>query len=328
MKWFKRILKGLAALAALALLVFIGLIIYVNVAYNVDYPSTPKPAIVASKDPAIIARGEYLVHAVAHCSTCHGPKELAEQHLVDFSKPLVGGWTLDVWPFGTFQVRNITPDTATGIGGISDGELARVVRHGVDRRGKLSPIMRLAVGPIADEDLTAIISWLRAQPAVEAKRGWYDLAILGKVVMLDLRPRIESPPAFVREGEISVARGKYLAEGPAACAVCHTPRDPLDGFAATGPLFSGESQADEDMHNTNQEIAVPNLTPDPTTGHITTWTEDAFVARFKTGRTIKGSKMPWDAYQRMTENDVRSVYRFLRSLAPVKHHIGPTVRRK
>ncbi len=328
MKWFKRILKGLAALAALALLVFVGLIIYVNVAYNVDYPNTPKPAIVASKDPSVIARGEYLVHAVAHCSTCHGPADLAQQHLVDFSKPLVGGWTIDVWPFGTFQVRNITPDTSTGIGGISDGELARVVRHGVDRRGKLSPIMRIAVGAMSDEDLTAIISWLRAQPAVEAKRGWYDLAILGKVVMLDLRPRTETPPPFVPEGEISVARGKYLAEGPAACAVCHTPRDPLEGFAPKGPLFSGEDEADEDMHNPDQEIVVPNLTPDPTTGHITTWTEDAFVARFKTGRTIKGSKMPWDAFQRMTENDVRSLYRFLKSLAPVKHRIGPTVRRK
>ena len=136
------------------------------------------------------------------------------------------------------------------------------------------------------------------------------------------------PPAHVPEGEISVARGKYLAEGPAACAVCHTPRDPLKGFVATGPLFSGEADAEEDRFNSSQEIAVPNLTPDPTTGYITAWTEDAFVARFKAGRVIKGSKMPWDAFARMTENDARSVYRFLRTLAPVKHAIGPTVRHR
>ena len=37
--------------------------------------------------------------------------------------------------------------------------------------------------------------------------------------------------------------------------------------------------------------------------------------------------MPWDAFQRLTETDVRSLYRFLRSLAPVKHYVGPTVRR-
>jgi hypothetical protein len=28
----------------------------------------------------------------------------------------------------------------------------------------------------------------------------------------------------------------------------------------------------------------PNLTPDPETGHITDWTEDQFVERFRTGR--------------------------------------------
>src|SRR5690606_13912640 len=184
MVWVKRILKGFAALAALAFLVAVGLIIYVNVAYNVDFPNTPKPAITASKDPGVIARGEYLVHAVAHCSTCHGDAEAAQQHLVSFDKPLAGGYTIDAWPFGTFVARNLTPDTATGIGGLSDGATARAIRHGVDRRGKLSPLMRIAVGPMSDEDLTAIISWLRAQPPVEAKRPWYELAILGKVVAL------------------------------------------------------------------------------------------------------------------------------------------------
>jgi hypothetical protein len=78
--------------------------------------------------------------------------------------------------------------------------------------------------------------------------------------------------------------------------------------------------------NPSQEIIPPNLTPDPTTGHISSWTEDMFVARFKGGRVVKGSIMPWDAFQRMTENDVRSIYRFLKSLPPVKHHVGPTVR--
>lgn len=327
MTWVKRILKILGALLALGVVVALGFIVYVHVAYNVDFPDTPRPAITARTDAETIARGEYLVHAVAHCSTCHGPKELAEQHLVDFTKPLAGGWRIEAGMFGTFVTQNLTPDKDTGIGALSDGDLARVVRHGVDHRGKLSPVMRLAVGTMSDEDLTAIISWLRAQQPISAKRPPYELGLLGKVVALDFNPRMEPVPAHVPEGDISVARGKYLAEGPAACAVCHTPRDPLSSFAATGPLFSGEAEAEEDPYNSNQEIVVPNLTPDPTTGHITTWSEDAFVARFKAGRVIKGSKMPWDAFQRLTENDVRSIYRFLRSLPPVKHEIGPSVRR-
>lgn len=326
MKWLVRILKVVAALLALGVLVALGLFVYVQVAYNVDFPSTPKPAVTARKDAETIARGEYLVHAVAHCSTCHGPAELAQQHLLDFSKPLAGGYTINAGLFGTFVARNLTPDP-TGIGSLSDGDVARTVRHGVDQRGKISPLMRFAVGNMSDEDLTAIISWLRAQPAVAAKRPFYDLGFLGKIVALDIAPRMEPPPAHVPAGGVSVERGKYLAEGPAACAMCHTPRDPLDGMAANGPLFSGESEADEDPFVPNQTIAIPNLTPDPSTGHITSWSEDAFVARFNTGRVIKGSKMPWDAFQRLTEDDVRSIYRFLRSLPPVKHHVGPIVRR-
>ncbi len=328
MTWFKRVLKAITALVALAVLVALGLFIYVQAAYNVDFPVTPRPAITARSDAATLARGEYLVHAVAHCSTCHGPAEVAQQHLVDFTKPLAGGYTIDAGPFGTFTARNLTSDKETGIGGLSDGDVGRAVRHGVDHRGKLSPIMRLSVGPMSDEDLTAIVSWLRTQPAVSARRPFYDLGILGKVVALHFEPRMTAAPAHVPEGEISVARGKYLAEGPAVCAGCHTPRDPMDGFAATGPLFSGEAEGDDDPFNENQEIRTPNLTPDVATGHITSWTEDAFVARFKAGRVIKGSKMPWDAFQRMTDNDVRSVFRFLRTLPPVKHDIGPTIRRK
>src|SRR5262245_59321484 len=99
MKWFKRILKILGALVALALLLALGFFIYVQVAYNVDFPNTPLPAITARKDEATIKRGEYLVHHVAHCSTCHGPKDLAQQHLVDFAQPPAGGYTIEAGLF-------------------------------------------------------------------------------------------------------------------------------------------------------------------------------------------------------------------------------------
>jgi mono/diheme cytochrome c family protein len=326
MKWFKRILKAFAALIALVLVVALALFIYVQVKYNVDFPSTPMPQITARTDAETIARGEYIVHAVAHCSTCHGPADLVKQHLLDTKKPLVGGNRWEAGMFGTFIARNLTPDVETGIGKLTDGQIARTIRHGVDSRGKLSPFMRIGVGPMSDEDLTAVISYLRAQTPVEAKRPYYELGFIGKVVMLDFGPRMTPPPAHVPEGQVSVERGKYLAEGPAACVMCHTPRDALDGFAPAGPLFSGENEAAEDELHPGQEIIPPNLTPDPTTGHITSWTEEMFVARFRAGRVVQGSIMPWDAYQRMTDSDLRSLYRFLRSLPPTKHHVGPTVR--
>src|SRR5690606_32988487 len=152
--------------------------------------------ITARTDPETIARGEYLVHAVAHCSTCHGERAHPSDRTVDLTKPLSGGYVWKAGPFGTFTARNLTPHE-TGIGNLSDAQIARAVRHGVDSRGKLSPFMRIAVGPMSDEDLTAIVSYLRAQQPVEAKRAWYDLGFIGKVVALDLGPRNEPVPAHV-----------------------------------------------------------------------------------------------------------------------------------
>jgi mono/diheme cytochrome c family protein len=321
----KRVLKILGLLLGLVLVAGMSFFVYVQVQYNVDFPDTPLPPISARTDAATIARGDYLVHAVAHCSTCHGPGELMKARTLDLSKPLVGGYAFELGPFGTFTARNLTPHP-TGIGSMTDGQLARAIRHGVDSRGKLSPMMRLAVGPMSDEDLTAIVSYLRAQAPVEAKQPYYELGVIGKLVALDFTPRLEAPPSHVPEGEISVARGKYLAEGPAACVGCHTPADPLAGFARTGGAFSGEAEAEEDPTNSAQEIIAPNLTPDPETGHIASWSEDAFVARFRGGRFVKGSKMPWEAFARLTENDVRSLYRFLRTVPPVKRKVGPPVR--
>lgn len=322
----KRILKIFGLLVLLVVLAAAGTAVYVQVAYNVDFPKTPLPAIAARTDAATIARGEYLVHAVAHCSTCHGPADNLKRRVIDFTQPLVGGYTWELGPFGSFTARNLTPDP-TGIGAMTDAQLARSIRHGVDERGKLSPMMRIAVGPMSDEDITAIVSWLRAQAPIAAKRPFYELGFIGKVVALDFTPRLAPAPTHVPEGEISVARGKYLAEGPAHCAGCHTPADPLEGFAQTGAPFSGEAEAEEDPTNPAQEIIAPNLTPDPETGHMASWSEDVFVARFKGGRVVLGSKMPWEAFARLTENDMRSIYRYLRTVKPVKRKIGPTVRK-
>jgi hypothetical protein len=35
--------------------------------------------------------------------------------------------------------------------------------------------------------------------------------------------------------------------------------------------------------------------------------------------------MPWRQFQRMSENDVRAIYRYLRTLPPSDHNPGPSV---
>jgi len=294
---------------------------WVQATYSVDYPDTPLPSITASDSPEVIARGEYLVNAVAHCSTCHSPPEQMESHALDFRSPLEGGYVWQMPMFGTFTAANLTPH-ATGIGEMSDAQIARVVRSGVNREGTLSPMMRFSVGPMSDEDLVAVVSWLRAQPPVEASRPGPQLGLLAKALAGNFTPRLDPAPTHVPPGGISVERGRYLANGPAFCAGCHTPMDPLT-FTATGPAFSGGAMAEPDPYDSEYEIVPPNLTPDPRTGIIADWSEKAFVERFRGGRIVAGSTMPWEAFQRMTEEDVRSLYTYLRSLEPVEHDTGP-----
>jgi mono/diheme cytochrome c family protein len=321
LKVFGVIVAVVVVLAALAS-------VYVMATWDRDYSDTPVPAITASADPAVIARGEYVVQNVAHCPVCHGAPDLKPGDTIDWNEPLAGGRVWDVPLFGRFVAANITPDRETGIGSLTDGEVARAIRHSVGRTGRILPFMLLATGPMSDEDLTAVVSFIRSRAPVKREGTPEAWGVMAKVLSGSFTPRLDPAPAHVAPGDSpSVERGRYLATGPAACGVCHTPRDPLT-FALNGPPLSGSAAMPEaDPTNPGFEFVYPNLTPDPETGHITAWDEDTFLQRFRGGRVHAGSTMPWESYQRMTEADIRSVYRFLRSLPPTPSPVGAPYRR-
>lgn len=324
----RKTLKVFGVIVAV-LVVFAGLAsVYVMATWNRDYSDTPLPAITASADPEVIARGEYLVHNVAHCSVCHGASDRKPGEAIDWSEPLAGGHVWDIPLFGRFVAANITPDEETGIGSMTDGEVARAIRHAVGRTGRILPFMLLSTGQMSDEDLTAVVSFIRSRAPVRRESEPEAWGVMAKVLSGSFTPRLGSPPADVARGDSpSVERGRYLATGPAACGVCHTPRDPLT-FALNGPPLSGSAAMPEaDPTRAGFEFVYPNLTPDPDTGHITSWDEETFLHRFRGGRIHAGSTMPWESYQRMTDADIRSIYRFLRSLPATRNPVGAPYRR-
>lgn len=324
----RRILKILAVVLAVVVAFVAAAYVYISLTWLRDYSSTPLPDIHASTDPEVIARGEYIANAVTHCSACHLLANFKPGTPINWEQGMTGGYVWDIPLFGKFVAANLTPDPDTGIGAMTDPQLARAIRHSVDRNGRILPFMRLAVGDLSDEDLTAVVSYLRSRPAVRQENPKEEWGLMAKALSGSFTPRTGPFPAHVAPAaEPTVERGRYLAEGAAACVLCHTERDSLT-FAMTGTPFSGATaMPSPDPTDAAYEFVFPNLTPDPETGHITSWSEDAFVQRLRGGRIYAGSEMPWENFQRMTETDIRSIYRFLRTVPPVKQVVGPTRRK-
>jgi hypothetical protein len=63
-------------------------------------------------------------------------------------------------------------------------------------------------------------------------------------------------------------------------------------------------------------LVSPNLTPHPS-GRIFGWTQEQFIQRFRMGRTIKHSHMPWESFGRMNDTELKAIYNYLQTLEPV-----------
>jgi mono/diheme cytochrome c family protein len=273
----------------------------------------PRPAIRASLDPAVIERGRYLALGAAHCGECHGAGK--EPGAPQDATVLSGGIEFHL-PVGTFRVPNITPDRETGIGRYSDDEIARMLRYGVRPNGEaLLPFMPFS--DLSDADLGAVIAFLRSQKPVKHAVLPHDVNWLGKIVKaFVLEPRGPSGPTVASlPPEVTPAYGRYLAHSVGNCVGCHTKVDLRTG-ALAAPIFSGGA-----VHPSTQEqgksFVAPNLTPDPRWGWLEGWSETAFVSRLRAGGVHQGSPMPWEAFSRISEDDARAVYRYLKTLPPV-----------
>jgi mono/diheme cytochrome c family protein len=68
-----------------------------------------------------------------------------------------------------------------------------------------------------------------------------------------------------------------------------------------------------------------NLTPDENTG-LGIWTEEMFVRALRTGRHMGVSRpilppMPWQHLAHLTDEDLKAIYAYLRSIPPVRNRV-------
>jgi mono/diheme cytochrome c family protein len=317
MKRAKRIAFVILAVLGVLLL---GFAIYVGSRQNLRFDH-PLPDIHASTEPAVVARGEYVVRRLANCSLCHGDPSRSKDLLkADDSVPLSGGHTWKIPP-GVFRAYNITPDRETGIGAVSDGQIARALRFGIGREGRaLLPFMEMQ--GLADDDLGAVISYLRAQKPVRNPVPQHEPNVLGKVVLatvLSSPVGPKSPPPKVAPRGATVENGRYLVESVTNCWACHTERSMQTG-ELVGPRFGGGRLEDE-FEPEKRYWNAPNLTSDKT-GKTGEWGEEAFVRRMKGGRVYELSPMPWNSFAELAEDDLRAIYRYLRTVPKVVRDSG------
>jgi mono/diheme cytochrome c family protein len=143
-----------------------------------------------------------------------------------------------------------------------------------------------------------------------------------------------------------VARGRYLV-WTLACHDCHTPKKmgPNGPELDTDRLLSGHPEGTELppppkavgpwVASTTWDltawsgpwgISYPfNLTPDENTG-IGSWSEETFVQALRTGRHMGVSRpilppMPWEVYRNLTDEDLRAVYAYLRSIPKIHNRV-------
>ena len=139
------------------------------------------------------------------------------------------------------------------------------------------------------------------------------------------------PPPSVRaetQAEL-IARGRYIATAIQGCG-CHT-REKSDGskdenwrYAGSpnpAPRFGPPANAGWSSPRW-KKIYARNITPDPDTG-IGKWTEADFIRALRTGITPDGrvldTQMPWNAFQKITDRDLKSLWAYLKTIKPVKN---------
>jgi hypothetical protein len=165
----------------------------------------------------------------------------------------------------------------------------------------------------------------------------------------DARDASASPARRLAYRRAQIERGAYLVRS-FGCNDCHTPMKlgpdgpefdmsrMLSGhpeqFPITRPAAAPSGQWENGMVGaaTGTAFSGPwgvsftaNLTPDQNTG-LGIWTEDMFVRAIRTGRHFGVSRpilppMPWTALKNLTDEDLISIFAYLRSIPPIVNHV-------
>ena len=267
---------------------------------------------------ARLERGRYIVEGPAHCFECHSE--------IDWDKPGAqpkagkkgGGMNFTAYGIPWLIAPNITPDAETGAGTWTDEQLARAIREGIGRDGRrLYPVMPYEYfREMSDEDLASVVVYLRSIEPVRNALPTTSIPEPVKPTVPPHEPVIE--PVLPPDVSNPVSRGKYLV-ALASCSSCHTPVK--QGVPNTELSFAGGMSFKGPWGAVNSA----NITPDAS--GISYYDEALFITTLRTGhvgaRQLK-SIMPWGYFRNMTDDDLKAIFAYLRTLPPIQHRVDNT----
>jgi mono/diheme cytochrome c family protein len=282
-----------------------------------------------TRTPERLARGKYLVEGLLQCPACHSEVDFSKRPFEVLPGKKLGGSvfpnvSLDLQKPNRVVAPNISPDPEYGAGNWSDAVFVRALRQGIGHDGRtLYPLMPyFYFRNLSDEDLASVIVYERSAAPVHIKRPKTYLTEDLKKAFQPLPPVQHVPEP---DHSDRVQYGKYLVVA-GHCDSCHTATDakgapfPEMAFAGGAPLI-GTWEGGKQIKTVN----ALNLTPDP--AGISYFDEAMFIGVIRNGgfKTRPLSNiMPWAFFRNLTDDDLKAIFAYLRTLKPVCHHVDNT----
>ncbi|PMQ14888.1 cytochrome c [Janthinobacterium sp. AD80] len=203
-------------------------------------------------------RGAYLAQGLAHCTTCHTPRNalMAEQ----LSKELGGA------DLGTWHAPNITSDINSGVGGWSQQELVDYLRTGrtankAQAAGPMAEAIDHSLKHLSDADLNAIAHYVKGVPAIRDKADTKPVTQWGKA-----GEELSSIRGVPLPQNLNKMSGAQLYD--AQCASCHQAKGEGSFDGSLPPLFHNSVTGRSNSNNLVMAILDGVERQDGGSGHL------------------------------------------------------------
>lgn len=293
MKILGKILAGLVLF--IVLLVAVGYVASASAVgkrFTVTELAPPIPT-----DAASIARGKHFARAITKCVACHGDD-------------LGGEVMIDNVLLGRVASVNLTRGDGGRGNSLTDAQIVTAIRHGVGGDGRSLFIMPSAAmyQHLSDDDVAAIVAYVRSVPPVDRTQPVSRLGPLGRVLVAAGKLN-----GMYEASEINHTAKRRVAPtiGPTAeygaylvtvggCKSCH------------GPTLSGG----EIQNGPDSPVPAANITPDG----LKAYDEASFFRALREGKRPGGTTinpvMPWKLTREMNDVEIRAVWNYLQTVPP------------